>query len=55
MTDSNKLRVVIIIFGIISLMFILLLSCQKPLYQTNYPPLTTSKSDTFYLPYHFVE
>lgn len=55
MTDSNKLRVVIIIFGIISLMFILLSSCQKPLYQTNYPPLPENKSDTFQLPYHFFQ
>ena len=56
MTDSNKLRVVIIIFGIISLMFILLSSCSntKNLY-TNYPPLPTSKTDTFQLYYDFVE
>ena len=37
--------------------FIILIdSCSntKDLYK-DYPPLTTSKTDTLYLPYHFVE
>ena len=56
MSSSQKFRILIIIIGLISLLVIFATSCSDPknLY-THYPPLPENKSDTFQLPYHFVE
>ena len=56
MNSSQKFRILIIIIGLTALLVIFATSCSNPkkLY-TNYPLLPENKSDTFYLPYHFVE
>ena len=56
MSSSQKFRILIIIIGLTALLVIFATSCSntKNLYK-NYPPLPENKSDTFQLPYHFVE